>query len=127
MCDEIAELVHGAALDRQIRPQRHQCLLQARRAIDDGQFRFPQAALGEIIEQRAPGRLAFPAHVLHGQQNLLPVAPDAEDDKERNRRGFAIEPDAHHRTIEDETHDVFIGEVTLVPRVPVGLDLAPRG
>ena len=43
------------------------------RAVDDGELRSPQAAVNEIVKQRAPGRLAFPAHVLHGQQHLLPI------------------------------------------------------
>ena len=38
---------------------------------------------------------------------------------------FAVEPDAHHGAVENEPHDRFFGKRAGVPRVPVGLHLAP--
>ena len=54
-------LVHGAALDSHVGPQRRHRLFEARRAVDDDQLRRSQSAPDEIVEQRTPGRLAFPA------------------------------------------------------------------
>ena len=71
MGEEIAMLVHGAALDSHVGPQRRQRLFQARRAVDDDQLRPRQSAPHEIVEQRAPGRLALTAHALDRQQHFL--------------------------------------------------------
>jgi hypothetical protein len=60
MGKEIAMLVHGAALDSHVGPQRRERLFEARRAVDDDQLRRLQSAPDEIVEQRTPGRLAFP-------------------------------------------------------------------
>jgi hypothetical protein len=64
MGQQIALLMHGAALDRNIGPQRRQRLLQAGRAVDDDEFRRLQAAFDQIVEQRPPGRLSLAAHLL---------------------------------------------------------------
>jgi hypothetical protein len=81
---EIAVLVNREALDRRLVPQRRQRLLQARRAVGDDELRHPQPALDEIVEQRAPGGLAFPAHAADRQQHLLAVCGHAERQKERD-------------------------------------------
>ena len=54
--------MHGAALDRPVRPKRRERLVQAGTAIDDDEFRVSQAARDEVVEQRPPGRFALPAH-----------------------------------------------------------------
>ena len=54
---------------------------------------------------------ALAAHVAHRQQDLLPVAPDAEHDQERDVGGLAVEPHAHHAAIEDQPDDVLPGEI----------------
>ena len=71
-------LVHGAALDSHVGPQRRQRLFEARRAVDDDQLRRSQSAPDEIVEQRTPGRLAFPAHALDHEQHLLAVGAHAK-------------------------------------------------
>src|SRR5512132_1412447 len=50
-----------------------------------------------------------PPNVLHGEQHLLAVAAHAEDDEERDRRRFLVEPDAHDGAAEDQPDDVFLG------------------
>jgi hypothetical protein len=59
MRQQIAVLVHRAALDRRVRPQRGERLLQPRRAVDDDEFRRLQPAFDEIVEQRAPSGFAL--------------------------------------------------------------------
>ena len=68
----------------------------------------PQPARDQIIEHAAPGGFAFAPHVAHRQQNLLPVATDAEDDQERDVGGLAVEPHAHHAAVEDQPDDVLL-------------------
>ena len=51
--------------------------------------------------------------------------PHAEDDEERDRRRFAVEPNAHHCAVEDQPYDRFCGERAGVPGLPVALHLAP--
>ena len=66
MRDQVPELVHRTVLDRQIRPQRCERLLQSGRAVDNGKLGFAQTALGQIIQYGSPRSLALAAHVLHG-------------------------------------------------------------
>src|SRR5947208_14977695 len=56
----------------------------------------PQPTLDEVVEDRAPGFGRLPAHALDRQQYLLSVCAHADDNQERNRRGFAVEADPHH-------------------------------
>ena len=70
-------MVHGAALTAMSGPQRRHRLFEARRAVDDDQLRRSQSAPDEIVEQRTPGRLAFPAHALNREQHLLAVGAHA--------------------------------------------------
>jgi len=52
MGQEVAVLVNRAALDRQaLAPERHQCSLQSRGAVDDHEFGPLQAAGVEIIKE----------------------------------------------------------------------------
>src|SRR5438477_296453 len=39
------------------------------------------------------------------QQYLLSVCAHADDNQERNRRGFAVEADPHHGAVKDQPHD----------------------
>ena len=118
-------LVHGAALDSHVRPQRRQRLFEARRAVDDDQFRRRQSAADEVVEQCAPGRLALAAHALDRQQHLLAVGAHAERDEQRDRGCFSVEPDTRDRPVEDQPHDRLLGERARIPGVPVFLRLAP--
>ena len=79
----------------------------------------------QVVEQRPPGGLALAAHVLHGEQHLLAVAPHAEDDEERDRRRLLVEPDAHDGAVEDQPDDVFLVEGALRPGFPIRLHLPP--
>ena len=74
----LAVLVDRTALDRHVVPQRGDGLLQPRRAIDDHQLGRCQAPGYEVIQEGAPGSLAFAAHVAQGEQHLLAVAPNAQ-------------------------------------------------
>jgi hypothetical protein len=51
--------VDGAALRRNIAPERSQCLLQPAPAIDNQQFRLAQSPFDEIVENRTPSRVWF--------------------------------------------------------------------
>jgi hypothetical protein len=122
---EIAMLVNRAALDRHAVPDDGDGLVEPRRAVDDEELGPSQAALDEIVEDGAPGLGALAAHALDREQHLLAVLAYAKDDKERDGSRFAVEPHAHHCAVENEPHDRFFGKRAGVPRVPVGLHLAP--
>ena len=54
--EQVAVLVNGAALDRQVlAPECDERGFETRRSIDDGEFRPLQAARIEIIEELASG------------------------------------------------------------------------
>ena len=118
-------LVNRAALDRRVGPQRSQRPFQARRAVGDDQLRRPQPPLAEIVEQRAPGGLAFSAHAPDRQHHLLAVGPHAERRQERDRRRALVEADADNGTVKDQPHDRLLDERPRVPGVPVTFHLAP--
>ena len=84
-----------------------------------------ETALRQVVENAAPGGLALAAHVLDGEQHLLPVAPHPEHDEQRDRRGLPVEPHLDDGAVEDEPHDV-LGQIAPVPALPVGLDLPPH-
>jgi hypothetical protein len=81
MRNQIAQLVHGAPLERNIRPQRSQRFLKTWRAIDDGQVRLPQTTRGQVVQHRAPSRFALSAHAANGKQNFLTIATYSKHDK----------------------------------------------
>lgn len=103
--------VHGTALHRYVAPHRGDGAVDPRRAIDDQEFRPPQTAPDQIVEHAAPSLGAFAAHVLDGEQNLLPIGAYSKHDEQRNRRGLAVEPDANYPSVKDEPHDRLLGEV----------------
>ena len=118
-------LVHGAALDSHVGPQRRHRLFEARCAVDDDQRRRSQSAPDQIVEQRTPGRLAFPAHALDREQHLLTVGAHAKRHEQRDRGRPSVEPDTRDCAVEDQPHDRLFGERTRIPGVPVALRLAP--
>src|SRR4051794_23119352 len=118
-------LVHRAALGRHRRPQRAQRLLQTSPAVDYNELGRSQAAGDEIVEHAAPSGLTLPAHVLDREQDLLPVLTYAEHDQKRDRRRLPVEPDFHHRPVQDQAQDRLGGQIAPVPGLPVRYDLAP--
>src|SRR6266700_6780136 len=50
-----------------------------------------------IVEDRPPGLGALAAHALEREQDLLAVRAHADNDEQRDRGRFAVEPHAHHR------------------------------
>jgi hypothetical protein len=62
-------------------------VLEARRAIDNGEFRRLQSPFDEIVEKGPPSRLAFAAYVLDRPQQLLAIFPRAQRHERRNRCG----------------------------------------
>src|SRR3954454_23332871 len=123
---EVPVLVDRAPLRRHGWPEGGERLPQTGRTVDDEQLGRPQPGSDQFVEQRPPRRLALAAHVLDRQQHLLAVGADAKDDQEGKAGGLPVEPDADDRAVEDQPHDRFGGEITTVPGLPVGLDLAPR-
>jgi hypothetical protein len=116
---------HRAALHRHAIPSGGNRALEPGTAIDDKELGTPQAARDEVIEYVAPGRGTLAAHLLDRQQHFLAVRAHADDDEQRDRSGFAIEPHTHHRAVENQPHDRLIGQRAGIPRVPVALNLAP--
>ena len=61
MAEQVAVLVHGAALDRQLgAPQRGKRGLEPRRAVDDDEVGPRQPAGVEVVEELAPGPRCSP-------------------------------------------------------------------
>ena len=79
---QVSVLVDGAALRGDVGPQRRECPLEASRAVGDQERGGTQPARDEIVKDLPPRRLALAAHVLHGQQDFLPVAAHAEHDQQ---------------------------------------------
>src|SRR2546423_8325098 len=123
--EQVPVLVNRAALDWHALPHRGQCILEPGRAINDEECWSPQSALEEIVEHRAPGCGGFAAHVLDREQHLLAVLAHADDDKQRDRGGLAIEPDANDGAVEDEPYDRLGGESTRAPGGPNAFFLSP--
>ena len=67
-----------------------------------------------------------PPRRLHREQHFLAVGPHADNDKQRDRGRFAVEPHPYHGAVENEPHDWLFGQRTGVPGIPVGLHLAPH-
>ncbi len=110
-------LVHGAALDSHVGPQRRQRPFEARRAVDHDQLRRWQSAPDQIVEQRAPGGLALTAHALDREQHLLAVGAYAERDEQRDRGRLFVEPDTRDRSVKDQSDDRLFGERAPIPCV----------
>jgi hypothetical protein len=115
-----AVLVDRTALNRHVAPQRCDRLLQAGRAINDQQFGRCQASAHQVIQERAPGCLAFATHVAQGQQHLLAVAANAQRHQHREAGRLPVEANPHDRAVEDQADDVVSGKITLLPTVSRG-------
>ena len=74
-------LMHRAALNRHVGPERGERLLGGR-AVDHDEFRRLQATFDQIVEERPPGLLLSPP-MLDRQQHLLAVLPDAQRHEKR--------------------------------------------
>ena len=116
--EEVALLVHGAALDRHVVPQAGERRLETLAAIDDHQLRLGHAAGRKVVEHLPPSGLTLAAHVLDREHHLLAVAADAECDQQRDGRGLLVEADLDHRAVEDQPDDVIAGKITLLPALP---------
>ena len=126
LAEEVAVLVNRAALDWQvIAPERDKGGLQSGCANDDNKFRLFQAARIEITEEHAPCGFAFPAHILDGKQHFLPVPAHAYGCQNRDVRGLSIQPGLDDGAIQNQTDDVFVGQIARHPGVTVDLHLAP--
>ncbi len=108
--EQVSVLVDRAALDRHAIPDSGNRLVEAGGAINDEELRPPQPAFDEIVEDGASGLGALAAHALDREQHLLAVRAHAENNEQRDRGCLAIEPHAHHRAVENEPHDRFIGQ-----------------
>ena len=119
--EKVPVLVDRAALDRHAVPHGGDRLVEPGRAIDDEELGPPQAALYEIVEDGTPSLGALATHALDREHHLLAVLAYADDDEERDRGRFAVEPHAHHGAVENEPHDRLFGQRAGVPRevVPV--------
>src|SRR3954471_3266876 len=86
----------------------------------------PQATGHEIVQDRPPGCLALPAHVLDREEHFLSIPAHAKHDKQRDRGRLAVEPHPHHCPVEDEADDRLGRQVAPGPGIPVALHLAPH-
>jgi hypothetical protein len=125
MREQIAMLMHGAALGRQLRPKGGKRAFEAGAAIDQQEFWRSQATRDQIVEHGTPGGFALAAHVPDRQQHLLPVTADAEHDQQRNIGRTAVQPNLYHRAVEDQVNEALPSQAAPVPVPPVRLDLAP--
>ena len=116
--EQVALLVHGAALHRHVGPQARERRLEALAAVDDDQLWLGQAARQQIVEHGPPGGFGLAAHVLDREHHLLAVAADAEDNQQRDGGGLAIQPHLDHGAVEDQPHDVVAGQIALLPGLP---------
>ena len=124
--EEIAVLMHRASLYQHAIPNGGDRALKPRAAIDDEKLGPPQAALDEIVEHGAPSLGALATHLLDRQEHFLAVLAHPDDDQQRDRSGFAVEPHPHHGAVENQAHDRLVGQRAGIPRVPVALHLAPH-
>ena len=99
-------------------PQARERRLEALAAVDDDQLRLGQAARQKIVEHGPPGGFALAAHVTDRKHHLLPVPAHAEHDQQRDGGGLAIEPNLDHGAVENQPHDVLIGQIARLPSLP---------
>ena len=118
--------VDRTALGRHLGPQCRQRPLQPGSPVGDEELRRAQAAGDQAVEDAAPRRLALSAHVLDGQEHLLPVPAHAQNDQQRDVRRLAVQAHAHDGAVQDEPDHVLPDQVAPIPGIPVHLDLAPR-
>src|ERR1044071_9021605 len=115
MGQDVSMLVNRAPLCGHPVPDGGQCPLKPRCAVHDEELRPAKAPVDEVVENGTPGLGRFPAHVLDGEQRLLPVLAHPNDDEERDRGRLAVEPHPDHRPVEDEAHDRLLMQRAGVP------------
>lgn len=82
---QVAVLVNGAALDRQlVSPKRDERGLEPGCPVNDDELGPFQPARIEIVEELAPRGGALPAHIPDGKQYLLAVAPHTDGGQNRD-------------------------------------------
>ena len=101
-------LVHGAALDSHVGPQRRHRLFEARRAVDDDSSGVRNPRRTRSRRAAHADRLAFPAHALDREQHLLAVGARASATSSRSRSPFCRAGRA--TAVEDQPHDRLFGE-----------------
>ena len=124
MREQVALLVHGTALHRDVVPQAGERRLEAFAAIDDDEF---GSASPRLVRSWSAARQAasLAAHVPDREHHLLAVAPDAERDQQRDSGGLAIQTNLDHRAVENQSVDVVAGEIALLPGLPGRAGLLP--
>jgi hypothetical protein len=95
-------LVKRATLHRHVIPDGGNRLVEPGGAVDDEEFRLPQATPSEIVEDGAPSFSTLAAHVLDREQHLLAISPHPKHDQEGDGGRLAVEPHPHHRAVENE-------------------------
>ncbi len=113
MGQQVAVLVDRTALERHVVPQRCDRLLQAGRAINDQQFGRCQAPGHQVIQESAPGCLAFATHVAQGKQHLLAVAANPQRHQHREAGRLPVEANPDDGAVEDQADDVVSGKIAL--------------
>ncbi len=87
--------MHGAALNgKVIAPKRRQSRLQSRRAIDDDKPGPFQSTRIKVVEELAPRRLAFSAHIPDRKQDLLAIPAHPYSRENRDVGGLAVQSGA---------------------------------
>ena len=107
-------LVHGAALDSHVGPQRRQ-RLSGRRAVDDDQLRRSLRAGRDRRAARAGARLS--AHALDREQHLLAVGAHAEATSNEIEVAFCRAGHAR-QAVEDQRTSAVGGERAQASRRP---------
>src|SRR6201988_3908072 len=77
------------------------------------------ARLAGVIEDGPPSLAGLATHILDRQQHLLAVLAHPEHDQQHDRGGLAVEPDPHHRAVEDQADDRFRRERAGIPATPM--------
>src|SRR6516164_4280365 len=82
---------------------------------DNQELRLAPLALDAIVEDGPPCLAGLATHIVDRPQHLLAVLTHPEHDQQRDRGGLAVEPDPHHRSVEDQADDRFLGERAGIP------------
>ena len=123
-------LVHGAALDSHVGPQRRQRAFSRPGAPSaSDQLRRRQSTADEIVEQaRARPPLPSPPPMLLIASSIFStVGAHAGCDQQRDRGRPSVEPDTQRGAVEDQPHDRLFGEQARIPGVPGTSSCARRG
>ena len=83
-------LVDRTPLHGHVVPHGRERAREARAAVDNHELRTAKAAAREVVQDSSPGLRGLAAHPLDGEQHLLSVLAHADDDEQRDRRGFLV-------------------------------------